>query len=141
LWQNKDTPGQDLGFLGKGASVDYSEAYDINDLGDVVGNSALGSATRGFLWRNGSMIDLGALSGQVVSEARAINNTGLVAGKCNIFPVTWRYDVANSSSTPVIRQLPMPTGFSSATPTAVNDSVDVAGYAGSPSIDAHAILW
>ena len=26
LWQNKDTPPQDLGFLGKGAYVDYSEA-------------------------------------------------------------------------------------------------------------------
>jgi len=141
LWQNKDTLAQDLGFLGKGAYVDYSEAYGINDLGHVVGNSALGTANRGFLWRDGHMIDLGALSGQVVSEASAVNNTGLVVGKCNIYPVTWRYDVANSSSTPVIQQLPIPSGFFSATPTSVNDSANVAGYAGSPNIDAHAILW
>ena len=141
LWQNKDTPAQDLGFLGKGAYVDYSEAFGINDLGHVVGNSALGTATRGFLWRDGHMIDLGALSGQVVSEASAVNNTGLVVGKCNLYPVTWTYDVANSSSTPAIRQLPIPSGFFSATPTAVNDSDDVTGYAGSPNIDAHAILW
>jgi probable HAF family extracellular repeat protein len=141
LWQTKDTPPQDLGFLGKGAYVDYSEAYGINDLAHVVGNSALGTATRGFLWRNGRMIDLGALSGQVVSEARVINNQGLIAGKSNLYPVIWKYDVANSNSTPVIQQLPIPSGFFSAQPTAVNDSGDVAGYAGSPSIDAHAILW
>src|SRR5580765_3951390 len=141
LWQNKDTLAQDLGFLGHGAYVDYSEAYGINDSGHVVGNSALGTANRGFLWRNGHMIDLGALSGQVVSEASAVNNTGLVVRKCNNYTDTRRYDVANSSSTPVIQQLPIPSGFFSATPTAVNDSANVAGYAGSPNIDAHAILW
>jgi probable HAF family extracellular repeat protein len=141
LWQTKDTPPQDLGFFGKGAYVDYSEAYGINDLAHVVGNSALGTATRGFLWRDGRMIDLGALSGQVVSEARAINNQGLIAGKSNLYPVIWKYDVTNSNSTPVIQQLAIPSGFFSAQPTALNDSADIAGYAGSPNIDAHAILW
>lgn len=141
LWQNKDTPPQDLGFLGKGAYVDYSVALGINDLSHVVGNGALGTAMRGFLWRAGRMLDLGALSGQVVSEAYAINNSGLIVGKSNFYPVTWEYDVTNSSSTPAIQQLPIPSGFFSATPTAVNDSGDVAGYAGSANIDAHAILW
>jgi len=141
LWQNKDSPPQDLGFLGKGAYVDYSEALGVNDLSHVVGNGALGTATRGFLWRAGRMIDLGALSGQVVSEAYAINNNGLIVGKSNLYPVTWKYDVANSSSTPLIQQLPIPSGFFAAQPTAVNDSGDVAGYAGSPNIDAHATLW
>jgi len=143
LWLNKDTPGQDLGFLGKGAYVDYSEAYGINDLGHVVGNSALGTATRGFLWRNGIMINLAALSGTASegTSASAINNRGLAVGKSNLYPVTWKYDVANSSSTPVVQQLPIPSGFFTAQPTAVNDSADVAGYAGSPNIDAHAILW
>jgi probable HAF family extracellular repeat protein len=141
LWQNKDMPAQDLGFLGRGAQVDYSEAYGINDLTHVVGNSAVGSATRAFLWRDGHMIDLGALSGQVVSEAYAISNNGLIVGKSNFFPVTWTYDVTNSSSTPAIRQLPIPSGFFAAQPTAVNDSADVVGYAGSPDIDSHAILW
>lgn len=141
LWQNVGAPPLDLGFLGRGAYVDYSEAFGINDFGHVVGNSALGTLTRGFLWRNGQMIDLGALSGQVVSEAKAINNKGLIVGKSNFYPVTWTYEMANLSSTPSIRQLPVPTGFFSAQPTAVNDSGDVTGHAGSPSIDAHAVLW
>ena len=42
--------------------------------------------------------------------------------------------------------LKLATGISNcvellATPRAVNDSEDVAGYAGSPNIDSHAILW
>jgi probable HAF family extracellular repeat protein len=61
----------DLGFLG---SLNYSEAYGVNDLSHVVGNSAIGSFIHGFLWRSGQMTDLGALSGQVVSQASAINN-------------------------------------------------------------------
>src|SRR6185295_4955293 len=85
LWQNKDTPAQDLGFLGQGAQVNYSEAYGINDSTHVVGNSAVGSAIRGFLWRDGRMIDLGALSGQVVSEADAISNNVVIGGKSNFF--------------------------------------------------------
>jgi probable HAF family extracellular repeat protein len=141
LWQNKDTPAQDLGFLGRGAQVDYSVAYGINDSTHVVGNGALGSAIRAFLWRDGRMIDLGALSGQVVSEAYAISNNGLIVGKSNFIPVMWTYDITDSSSTPAIRQLPIPSGFFSAQPTAVNDSADVVGYAGSPNIDSHAILW
>ena len=141
LWQDRSTPPLDLGFLGKGAYVDYSEAFGINDLGHVVGNGALGTLTRGFLWRSGRMIDLGALNGQVVSEAKALNNNGLIVGKSNFYPVIWRYEIANLSSTPVIQQLPVPPGYFSAQPSAVNDFGDVVGHAGSPNIDAHAILW
>jgi probable HAF family extracellular repeat protein len=53
LWQNKDTPAQDLGFLGTGAYTNYSEAYGINGFTHVVGNSSVGTSTRGFLWRTG----------------------------------------------------------------------------------------
>jgi probable HAF family extracellular repeat protein len=141
LWQNKDTPAQDLGFLGTGAFGNNSEAYGINDLSHVVGLSWVGTLVRAFLWRNGRMVDLGSLGGQVVAEAYAVNNSGLVVGKSGFIPVTWRYDVSNPTSTAVIQQLPIPAGFFSAQPTDVNDPGDIAGYAGSPSIDAHAILW
>src|SRR6185436_19142810 len=111
--------------LGTGAFTNYSEAYGINDFTHIVGNSAVGTLIRGFLWRAGQMIDLGALSGQVVSEARALNNSGLIVGKSNFYPVTWRYDVSNTSSMPVIQPLPIPAGFFTAQPAAVNDSGDV----------------
>jgi len=141
LWLNKDTDAMDLGFLGQGIPLNYSEAYGVNDLSHVVGNSAIGSFIHGFLWRSGQMVDLGALSGQVASEARAINNTGVIAGKSNLFPVVWEYDIANPNRAPRIQQLQIPAGFFSATTTAVNDFGDVVGYAGSPNIDSHAVLW
>lgn len=141
LWPDKDTDALDLGFLGQGAPLNYSEAFGINDSSHVVGNSNVGTLVRAFLWRDGQMVDLGALNGQVVSEAYAINNTGVIVGRSNFYPVIWEYDVSDPSSTPTIQQLPIPTGFISATPTAVSDSGDVVGYAGSPNIDAHAILW
>jgi probable HAF family extracellular repeat protein len=141
LWPNKNTNATDLGFLGQGVPLNYSEAYGINDLSHVVGNSAINSFIHGFLWRNGQMTDLGALNGQVASEARAINNTGLIAGKSNIFPVVWEYDPGNPGRAPRIQQLAIPAGFFAATTTAVNDSGDVVGYAGSPNIDSHAVLW
>jgi probable HAF family extracellular repeat protein len=141
LWLNEDTEAIDLGFLGQGVPLNYSEAYGVNDLSHVVGNSAISSFIHGFLWRSGQLTDLGALSGQVVSQASAINNTGLIAGKSNVFPVVWEYDIANPNDAPRIQQLPIPAGFFSASPTAVNDSGDVVGYAGSPNIDSHAVLW
>jgi uncharacterized membrane protein len=101
----------------------------------------VGSAKRAFLWRDGKMTDLGALMGQSVSEAYAISNTGLIAGKSNLYPVLWKYDMSNPTGKPAIQQLPIPAGFFSATPGAVNDAGDVAGYAGSSNIDARAILW
>jgi probable HAF family extracellular repeat protein len=137
LWLNKDTEAMDLGFLGQGIPLNYSEAYGINDLTHVVGNSAVGTAIDGFLWRNGQMTDLGP------GQAKAINNTGLIAGLDNLTnkPAIWKYDITNPNDPPRIQRLPIPAGFFSATTTAVNDSGDVVGYAGSPSIDAHAVLW
>jgi probable HAF family extracellular repeat protein len=132
LWQNKNTAPIDLGVVG--------DSNAVNDLSHVVGN-IFGSPVHGFLWRNGGVTQLSPPSGQVVSEASAINNTGLIAGKSNIFPVVWEYDPRNPGRAPRVQQLPIPAGFFSATTTAVNDSGDVVGYAGSPNIDSHAILW
>lgn len=57
-----------------------SEAFGLNDAGAVVGTSG----GRAFLWENGRMLDLSVLipanSGWVLTEARAINNRGQIAG-------------------------------------------------------------
>ena len=42
LWQNNDAEAMDLGFLGQGDPLNYSEAYGVNDLSHVVGISAVG---------------------------------------------------------------------------------------------------
>ena len=67
------------------------------------------------------------------TAAAAVNNKGVVVGKSNFYPVIWKYDVANASSTPAIQKLPIPSGFFAAVPTGVNDFADVAGYGAPPT--------
>lgn len=62
----------DLGTL---APSNSTFARDINDRGQIVGNS--GSSA--FIWQNGVMIDLGTLGG-CCSNANAVNNSGQIIG-------------------------------------------------------------
>jgi probable HAF family extracellular repeat protein len=67
---------RDLGTLGGDSAV----AWDINDRGQVVGESLTSDgSTHAFLWEKGVMTDLGTLGGQF-SSALVINDRGQVAG-------------------------------------------------------------
>ena len=61
-----------------------SDAYGINDGGDIVGAARVGSATgaptHAFLIHEGAMTDLGTLTGDVNSSAVAIDDTGEIVG-------------------------------------------------------------
>jgi probable HAF family extracellular repeat protein len=62
-----------------------SVAYDINQLGDVVGSyHVVGAVDHAFLWRGGVMYDLNDFlppnSGWVLNEAKGINDAGQIAG-------------------------------------------------------------
>lgn len=66
----------DLGTLGG----NYSQAYSINNSGQVVGVATLvGGQEHAFLYQNGSMVDLGTLGGSY-SQATAINSSGVIVG-------------------------------------------------------------
>jgi probable HAF family extracellular repeat protein len=64
-----------LGSLGGGRS----EAYGINDNGQVVGWSHTGQEWHAFSWRDGLMVDLGTLGGDY-SRAFAVNSRGQIVG-------------------------------------------------------------
>ena len=83
LW--RDGQMVDLGTLPGGS---YSEAFAINDVGQVVGFSyndqstctAFDGCWHAFLWQDGTMTDLGGLDPRFQSYAYSINNRGQIAG-------------------------------------------------------------
>ena len=84
LWQKGKMIN--LGSLRKGIGGD---AYDINNRGQIVGESN----RHAFLWEKGKMIDLGTLPGWRESLAVAINDRGQILGEAtkdsNTHAVLW----------------------------------------------------
>jgi len=131
-WPNGLSAPEDLGFMGSGQ---YSVAYGINDLGEVVGVADNGSATHGFLWRNGTYTDLGSLAGSGgASIAYVINNSTVIAGSSNggYLSFVWQNGV--------MTQLPFPPGIASTSVFDINNLGDIVGASAS-FFQEHAILW
>jgi probable HAF family extracellular repeat protein len=61
---------------------DFSKADAINDKGQIVGLSTVGTEDHASLWQDGKMTDLGLIGGNQ-SEALAINRSGEIAGWSN----------------------------------------------------------
>ncbi|MEU1589227.1 hypothetical protein [Micromonospora sp. NPDC005710] len=105
----------DLGTLGG----DSSSASAMNGRGDVVGRAQAADGTyRGFLWRHGRMVDLGAFT------PTDVNDRGQVIGYSSSGGHIWHHGV--------LRPLDGP----SARPVAINNRGQVVGYT-----DGGPVLW
>jgi probable HAF family extracellular repeat protein len=84
MWGNGRA--QDLGTLGGSSLSSY--ASGLNDAGTVVGWSSISGASpdihHAFVFKNGTMTDLGTLPGGVSSSASAINAAGDIVGASSV---------------------------------------------------------
>lgn len=127
---------RDLGTLGGS----YSFAFGINAGGDAVGVSATSTGQeRAFLWKNGTMTDLGTLEGGESSGARGINGSGDVVGTSGTaegqsHAVLWRQGVITDIGTF--------DGFGSSSANSINGLGQVVGHSFGGEIGGpHAFLW
>lgn len=75
LWDKGGHPAN----IGRLPGGDYSEAFGINDNGDVVGSSNVAGVLKPFRF-SGTLVPLELPGGDDSGQANAINNTGAVAG-------------------------------------------------------------
>ncbi len=93
LWRDREP--LDLGLLPGG---DYSNARDINDHDEVVGDANISANGRpkAFAWYDGQMHPLPQLPGGTFCSAQALNNHGDIVGSCDLsngsaHGVIWRH--------------------------------------------------
>jgi probable HAF family extracellular repeat protein len=109
----------DLGTLG-GLSA---QAYDINELGHVVGYATTPSSqAHAFLWQDGAMTDLGTLggphsSGLAINEANQVAGRATAASNAPVHAALWRNGLV----------IDLTPGNASASAVAINDGGDVVG--------------
>jgi probable HAF family extracellular repeat protein len=123
VWQNGSvTP------LGAGSS---SEAFAVNQAGDIAGEFVVGSAEHAFLWKGGTLKDLGP------GSARGINGSDQVVGGFGDSAILWNQNGANL--------LPAFGTDTSAFAFGINNAGQVVGVstaaANNQLTSAHALLW
>jgi probable HAF family extracellular repeat protein len=130
----------DLGTLGG----QWSDAYAINDLDQVVGISETADgASHTFLYRGGQMVDLYPLNGQI-SEPIGLNNlgqvaSGLIASDGIYYPAV--YDSQSGQITITGSLGGVNPGGDAGAATAINDAGQVVGYSYVPSGEWHAFMY
>jgi probable HAF family extracellular repeat protein len=139
-WQNGTMT--DLGTLGGSSKSPFHRGNAINASGDVVGMSvAAGGADHAFYW-DGSMADLGVLSGGTTSFAAGINDSNVVVGSSNVTGGAFHAFVWNSTNG--MRDLndliPGGSGWTLTRALDVNNDGSIVGWGTNPSGDLRAFL-
>src|SRR5215471_9567114 len=119
----------DLGTLGG----DSSEAFAINDQGQITGDSYLAqdSGLRAFLSSGGQMTNLGVLAQGKYSQGFGINNSGVVVGWSNLTytgSVYHAFVYSNGKMQDLNKLIPSNSGWTLSTAYSINDAGQIVGY-------------
>jgi probable HAF family extracellular repeat protein len=109
-----------------------SGASDINDLGQIVGNSQVAGIQRGFIWQNGTMSQLANLDTDGTSTVSDINNLGVATGRSTTANGNSKAVIWENGSVIDLGDLVNNDSFSLGG-NAINDSKVVVGEASSSS--------
>jgi probable HAF family extracellular repeat protein len=131
----------DLGDFAGGE--DYSQAFDLNAFGQVVGVGQNSTRFRGFLAGSGgdlTLVDLGSLPTLPGARGNGINSLGQVVGSSsdgdNTRAFLWNPVAANSAQGSMIELLGLPGERNHANATSINAVGQVVGYS-----RGQAYLW
>ncbi|MCW5319558.1 DUF3466 family protein [Nostoc sp. KVJ3] len=120
--------------LGTLPGGDFSTATDINNSGQVIGNSNTGNNSQhAFLYSQGQMTDLGTLPGLQYSRANAINDAGQIIGDSSSdYNFNYNFDhpflYTNGKMTDLNSLIPQDSGWTLSEATAINNKGQILGY-------------
>lgn len=110
-----------------------SEAFAINNSGQIVGTSHTQQTGRAFIWEKGTMSELPGLGSQD-NSASDINERGQVVGHSGAQPVMWE----RGTVIPLDTLPPLTAGRA----LGINNSGDIVGFLRAPGSSASvAVLW
>jgi len=126
----------------------HSYANDINNYGQVSGDTSVGNDFHGFLWTpgtpngtSGSMIDIGVVPGYSHSQAPGINDYGQVVGhSLGERAFLWTPTTPNASVGSMVVLGDLPGGINKAAAFGINASGQVVGYSATAAGEV-AFLW